>query len=195
MHDPHIDLLPYADIEAEVDRLYRAYLDASLIERAKQYKDDPRGYWKQVLDLLKSEFGIDEKAAHKDPTEKEALLDLFTKTSGAQPLSRYLYWFDVRADYWSPPFGNSAWSAAVEALPSKQQLKSLFDQAAALKLRIDEQERQGFSPPEGADTLAPTKGSTAEGPPTLAQLKAILAKLEASKPAHSHENKADRSKE
>ncbi len=70
MHSPQIDLLSYAYIRTEVERLFKAYLDARLIELAEANKEKPFEYWDGVLQILDSIFGwrrADSKAADKAP--------------------------------------------------------------------------------------------------------------------------------
>ena len=203
MHSPQIDLLSYAYIRTEVERLFKAYLDARLIELAKTNRTKPFDYWEGVLRILDSTFGwrrSDPKAAEKAPgkaagkaPEKAAdeaadseesidvlLQQLNSKAGGKNDpdTSPYLYWFDVRANYWSQ-VGDSNWTSLVDKLPSAKQLAVVFGQAQALKLRIEAEEQDpskvgvtkgitvGVSAPASSDPVLPTTG-----------LKNILAKVE-----------------
>ena len=143
MHSPQIDLLSYAYIRTEVERLFKAYLDARLIELAKAHnklmrekETNPLHYWEGVLSILDKTFGwqspnpkagrkAGDKAADKDADSEDSiavlLRQLDAKASGVNDpdTSPYLYWFDVRASYWSP-VGDSKWTSLVDALPSRR---------------------------------------------------------------------------
>jgi hypothetical protein len=136
--DLYSDFLSYQDIDKDVDELYRAFLDTTLIRRALEsnheatYKEKVATLRRQYLDPNpRPRLDVDGPA-----TSDKADDDKFIRAR------RFLYWFDVRADYW--------WRARpskhlLDALLKPSELALLHEQAHALQLRIDAAKAQhGF---------------------------------------------------
>jgi hypothetical protein len=194
MHSLQIDLLSYAYIRTEVERLFKAYLDARLIELAKAHnrvvgteEANPLRYWEGVLSILAKTFGWQRptpkaagKAADTEDSIDVLLEQLNSKAGGKNDpdTSPYLYWFDVRADYWSQ-VGDSNWTSLVDTLPSAKQLALVFKQAQALKQRIESEEPV---PSKVSEAKGITVGATApvssDAVPPVTVLKNILDKVE-----------------
>jgi len=199
MHSPQIDLLSYAYIRTEVERLFKAYLDARLIELSKAHnklvrakKTNPLHYWEGVLSILDRTFGwqrpnpkAGSKDADKDADSEDSIavllrqLDAKAGVVNDPDTSPYLYWFDVRASYWSP-VGDSKWTSLVDALPSAEHLALVFEQAKALKNRIQAERPDPLpmvSEDPGIAAGAKPPGSS-DVVPAITGLKNILGKVE-----------------
>jgi hypothetical protein len=165
------DLLSYAHIKNEVDGLFRAYLDTKLMELANN-STKPGDYWPKVVTFRNSALDF--------PSKKEK----DTLSKGFYP---YRYWFDLRADYWSRSPGQEVNKLVGGLLPSAY-LKTLYDQATALKERIDHIANLGTSRRASVATDKSDDGSP--GP----SLKTVLEKVEAPASAKPAEDKKEEEK-
>ena len=154
------DLLSYAHIKNEVDGLFRAYLDTSLMELAKE-NPEPAGYWPKVITLRNSALDFPAKG------EKDKV------STGFFP---YRYWFDMRADYWSRRSGDEVEKLVGGLLPSAY-LKTLYEQATALKGRIDHITKLGTS---ARASVASGKSENGSAGPSLTT---VLDKVEQPDPS------------
>jgi len=141
----HTDLLSYDDIDNDVERIFRAYCDTSLIEFAestrrvtrdgKKGEPEPGAYWRKVVvfrranlsshdrpDLLRRAVGLDDDTKRIDDADSKFSVG-------------FLYWFDVRAEYWA--YG-AADPELVGAIAPSKRLRSLYQQAQIVQQRIRE---------------------------------------------------------
>jgi hypothetical protein len=133
MHYTHTDLLSYDDIDTEVDRIFRAFCDTTLIEYATSYGKNSQSYWKNVLVFRRKSLS---------PFDRPDLL-LKAAAQAAEPPAAndadfaqtrvFLYWFDVRADYWSQ---HAADQALLDALVPSEELGALYKKAKTVQARI-----------------------------------------------------------
>jgi len=176
MGDLQTDLLAYDDIELEVDRLFKGFLDASLMSFAASFPLNITSYWKAVVEFRCRTLALVEETAHAffGPDEEKTCSSLIDKlkklektTTGPSgetenfDVIQFLYWFDVRADYWS----TGGDPALLNALVPADQLASIYEQAKALKNRIDAIEalRNKMNLAQGRDPAS--YGRTVGGPP------------------------------
>lgn len=112
MYDTQTDLLSYSHIESEVDGLFRAYLDTSLMAYAQDCEDQRSrtAYWRAVDEFKKGTL---------------------SSVNG----EGYQYWFDVRADYWSQHPAKGL-KELVDGLVPKNYLGLLVAEARALAERL-----------------------------------------------------------
>jgi hypothetical protein len=152
MYDAQTDLLSYSYIESEVDGLFRAYLDTSLMRIAQRHEssEDRERYWRDVRALRKETIN-----SKDDPAS----------------FYQYQYWFDVRSDYWSwhPKKGLKE---LVDGLVPAEYLKLLCDEARALEARLAHIEARRGELRQGA----PVSGS--EPSPNISPLGIIGAGAE-----------------
>jgi hypothetical protein len=129
------DLVAYDHIDQEVERLYRAFLDTSLLEQSEKEGAD---YWTEVMKIRQDNQGV------------------FKRFPGI------LYWFDLRADYWSKS-GREA--EVIKVVPASDLLRRVCLEAEALEQRIARAKGQGSqqrplwrspSPGKRSDSLPPT---------------------------------------
>jgi hypothetical protein len=214
MHDLQTDLLSYSHIEADVDRLFKAYLDARLIEFARESKGVPRAYWKAVVEFSRKEFDWSDSA--KDSEEDQSIDKMVQAMSDkAVPQGKagnsdaddeggelwsYLYWFDVRADYWAPS-ADGKWADAVAELPPADQLGMVLKEADALSRRILEASNsaKAVANRDGASLAGGTTGVSSGGVPSSLQgFQTLLEKVKSpsggSSPSHGADEARHRSK-
>jgi hypothetical protein len=154
------DILSYSDVDDEVERVYRAFLDSTLIEYALQYSRTseqggaeggqcrccPRKkqvevvekpYWEAVLRFRQENLnpipprqrsGAPSAAWNENAdARKRANEDRYRRDRA------FLFWFDVRAYYWS----KRETSNILGTFEASVQLQLVYDQALALKKRVD----------------------------------------------------------
>jgi len=165
------DILSYSDVDDEVERVYRAFLDSTLIEYALQHSKttEPGGaeggqcrccprkkqvevvekpYWEAVLRFRQENLNpIPPRPRWADPCaelpstlaqrqrECEELKEARKKANEDRYRRdrAFLYWFDVRAYYWS----KRETSNILGTFEASMQLELVYQQALALKRRVD----------------------------------------------------------
>jgi hypothetical protein len=180
MHDVQTDLLSYAYIEAEVDGLFRAYLETTLMEYARNSKKDKKAYWEAVIGLRKESLGFNDEATSgaENGSLKAAVAAIGRTENDSTEVLPYRYWFDVCADYWSPGPGDGP--PFVDELVTSGRLKMLYEQARALKERIDtiySKETSEKTPP--AQAAEPGTDDDTDARASLSLSKKLLEKVPA----------------
>lgn len=107
MNHAHLEFLSHEDIDRDVERVYRAYCDARLLEFAKKSPNTAE-YWKNVVTFRRANFGPLDRSEFVERAPKEMAVPLEEQqqrwaAEGPKYAGRleFLYWFDVRADFWS----------------------------------------------------------------------------------------------
>jgi hypothetical protein len=175
MFDTHADLLSYSQIHSDVDQLFRAYLDTALMETAQRMLGDSKGYWTGVIKLRMKKLGYRDPEPGKK-TDELSIHDLIKELSPASELSetsQYLFWFEVRADYWSHATKEEL-DAVVGALPASKRLELLYEEARLLEGRVKNLPVQTETREIGADGV---KGLTWIDPLPPAGFQGLLAKV------------------
>jgi hypothetical protein len=136
----HTDLLSYDDIDKDVDGIFRAFCDTTLIEYAKDGAQNTPAFWANVVNFRRKNLcpydrpDFLERASKAEPPPPEDGERLtnedFERTRG------FLYWFDVRAEYWSR---NGANQKLVDTLVPAPELQELYHHAVAVQQRIHTQ--------------------------------------------------------
>ena len=137
MYLAYTDLLSYRDINREVDQLYRAFLDTTLIELARDAGGSAE-YWHGVAEFRRENV---------DPLDRPTLAK--ASSAGAhsaaserrsQPASDelshshgFVYWFDVRAKYWAEA---GADSDTLRLLASAEVVELVYEEARVLQKKI-----------------------------------------------------------
>lgn len=129
----HTDLLSYDDIDRDVDGIFRAFCDTTLIEYAKDDVKTPGTYWAKVVKFRRENLS---------PYDRPDFLKKAGSPAAGKKLSDvdfehargFLYWFDVRADYWSRKGANQK---LVDTLVPAEKLGELYRHAETVKERID----------------------------------------------------------
>jgi hypothetical protein len=152
------DILSYSDVDDEVERVYRAFLDSTLIEYALQHSKPsdqggaedgqcrccarkkkvevlPEAYWGAVLRFRR------ENLNPIPPRQRWAASDVELSEDARKSASEdryqrnraFLFWFDVRAYYWS----KRETSNILGTFEASVQLQLVYEQALALKRRVD----------------------------------------------------------
>jgi hypothetical protein len=114
------DLLAYDGISQDADRLFAAFLDMALLEFARDHRDS---YWRKVAEFRAAE--LDPIDARKvDGLDAADLADLIEKADAAPYKNgrAFLYWFDLRAQYW-----HSRTGAISKDLKTSAEIKTLYD--------------------------------------------------------------------
>jgi hypothetical protein len=183
MFDTHADLLSYSQIHSDVDQLFRAYLDTALMETAQHMLGNSKGYWKGVIELRKKKLGYPdpESDVKTDALSVADLIDHLPEPSDPSEASQYLYWFEVRADYWSQATQKEL-EAVAGALPASKRLEMLYEEARLLEGRIKTLSNGAEQPELGADE---SKALTWIDPLPPAAFQGLLAKV--AKPARGSE--------
>jgi hypothetical protein len=143
MFDTQADLLSYAHLHSDVDELFRAYLDTALMELAQNHIGDAKGYWTGVVTLRHEKLSYpnppDPPASKKAANEEPSIAELINAMpSGDEPTEafQYLYWFEVRSDYWSR-VTSADLSTLSGVLSASQRLEMFYAEARALEKRIE----------------------------------------------------------
>ena len=102
MYSAYGEFLSLANIDAAVDGLYKAYLDSVLIDyRTRQ----PSSFWDKVEAFRKANLDPFTLASGRtklsDAERASAESQLSANRERLQRAKDYLYWFDVRAKFWS----------------------------------------------------------------------------------------------
>ncbi len=177
MADAEIDVLAFRDLDAEVDRIFRAYVDTHLLEHAHQSEGDRTKYWTSVLTMRATELGFPvmpssppaaDRASDGLPlslSEAAAALAGTEATAKAEEFAGFRYWFDVRAQYWGARSREDVEKVHRELVPANR-LKWLGTEAGQLRDRIEAEllapNRKGKS---GAGMTASAGGSAEEADP------------------------------
>lgn len=146
------DMLSFDELDNDVDRLFRAYCDTSLIEFGEgsmakgASKFATTGYWAKVVVF---------RRLNLCPYDRPDMLQLASPNEHASPsehaspklkdtprisvenfkhASRFLYWFDTRAAYWATAAVDPS---RLEAYPPAKKLLSLYKQMLVVQERID----------------------------------------------------------
>lgn len=139
MFDSQSNLISYSQIHSDVDQLFRAYLDTALMELANVKFGDSKGYWTGVIALRKDKLNYIEWAPGVAATARapsvQDLIDTMPPAGASDQGFRYLFWFEVRADYWSRATKPEL-EALVAALPPSERLGILFSEARVLEGRL-----------------------------------------------------------
>ena len=122
MYSDFGELLSFTSIDSAVDKLFKAYLDSKLIDFATPSPSVaslsawrlPDDYWGKVTEFRRSNLdpftvprtksgltgvqGVLPEAARKEAQRK---LEAPHERERAKHARDYLYWFDIRAVYWS----------------------------------------------------------------------------------------------
>ena len=123
------ELLAFEGLQNSVDHLYRAYLDAALVQLKREAASDATTYKNRVREFRRIELESD--------------------TS----LRAFLYWYDVRAIFWA---SEESAGFALDDFPYAVELGLLHTQARALKARLDRLARvQELSADRSPQTAAP----------------------------------------
>jgi hypothetical protein len=142
MNHAHLEFLSHEDIDRDVERVYRAFCDATLLEFAKESSTTAE-YWAKVVTFRRANFGsLDrsefvERARGKvdvvPPEEQQKLwADEGHKHSGRL---EFLYWFDLRAEFWSTLDKRKL---DKELVVTAEQLGMLHGEIQAARLRLQE---------------------------------------------------------
>jgi hypothetical protein len=143
MNHAHLEFLSHEDIDRDVERVYRAYCDATLLEFAKS--PDPAEYWAQVVTFRRKNFGpldrsefVERARAKVEAVPPENQRQRWAE-EGHNFTGRleFLYWFDVRADFWSTLDKRKL---DKEVVVTAEQLEMLYGEILAAKRRLQEAE-------------------------------------------------------
>jgi|SRR6478735_2429797 len=149
MQYAHTDLLSYEDIDRDVDRIFRVFIDTSLIEFATSRAT----YWSNVLNLrrkyvtqfdrpdLLQKAGVLKRSGTESPSNFE---DISNESLEEQPMDAwpaedhpgtvgFVFWFDVRAAYWDSAGANKELLAT---LVPPDELGAFYEEAKAVRDRI-----------------------------------------------------------
>jgi hypothetical protein len=139
MHYAHMEFLSHEDIDRDVERIYRAYCDAMLLQYAKSPSSD---YWAQVVEFRRANFGPLDRTEFVERAPKEVARTIEEQQElWAANKDKYvgrlefLYWFDVRADFWSTVDKRTLHK---EVVVPAEQLKLLHVQIEAVQRRLYE---------------------------------------------------------
>jgi len=128
------ELLAFDGIEESVDRLFRAYLDAVLVNIKRTEKSD---YWGKVREFRRKELDPGTHPKYPAVTESRTVTPAESEKIAEQraekkDLIAFLYWFDVRASFWS----SDEHSISLENFPLVTELVVLQTAVAALEARL-----------------------------------------------------------
>lgn len=141
MNYAHTDLLTHDEIHRDVDRVFRAFIDTSLLQFAKESEGNLASYWSKVVEFRRSNFG---------PLDREEFVELagLEPTSPEEQRKRwaleqrnfkarlpFLCWLDVRAHYWS---NGSSDKRLIEIIVPAEKLEVLYVQIDAVHKRLQE---------------------------------------------------------
>jgi hypothetical protein len=135
----HTDFLSYEDIDRDVDQIYRAFCDTTLIEYVKNNARNSQAYWAKVVAFRRQNLSPFDRPdfARKASSDQtlESTEQSSTRVSQAEfeHARTFLYWFDVRAEYWAQ---NGADQNLADILVPADQLRFLYEQAKSVQQRI-----------------------------------------------------------
>lgn len=142
MHYAHMEFLSHEDIDRDVERIYRAYCDAMLLQFAKT-SPSTADYWEKVVLFRRDKFGpldrsefVDRTGGRVQPVPAAEQRQHWT-AEGRNFAGRleFLYWFDVRADFWSTVDNRTL---HIEIVVTPEQLELLHVQVEAVQRRLRE---------------------------------------------------------
>lgn len=178
MFDTQTDLLSYAHLHSDVDQLFRAYLDTALMELAQTYPGDQKQYWSAVVDFRRQKLSypdppIQPKPGTAEPSIKELINAMPTTDQPVEAL-QYLYWFEVRSDFWSRATQEELATLA-GVLPPSRRLELFYSEARELERRIEKLEQ--LRKVSGGGEWAVPKGTISVDPLPQKGFEALLAKV------------------
>ena len=139
MQDSYYELLAFRDLPTRVEELFRAFLDVMLIEFASKDIDD---YPKKVAAFRRGylsacDFGKLDEALASPAGSAAAVHPTLTseQKKNAERAAQFLYWYDVRAQYWQHEHEKAA--KLQPELVSGKKLEMLYEDAERLRKRIE----------------------------------------------------------
>jgi hypothetical protein len=130
MYSTYRELLSFTSIDYAIDKLFKVYLDVKLIAFALESPGDPK-YWADVREFRRISLDPYTGLTPEDdkPTPNADELTKF------EFMRAYLYWFDIRSDYW---FHNRPDKALLSVVNPKSDLPNLKAEAAILESRLEQ---------------------------------------------------------
>ncbi|HKP63622.1 MAG TPA: hypothetical protein VJV78_43100 [Polyangiales bacterium] len=131
MYAEYPELLAYEGIEESVAELYRAFIDTQLAVLA----GNPASYWNEVKKFRFEQFGLERESSSQEPTEMDQdVVSIDSEDSELEHRYAYLYWFDIRADFW---IRTDSERELLLGLISLESLDWIYEQARAAQARLD----------------------------------------------------------
>lgn len=133
------ELLAFEGLQDAVDQLYRAYLDAMIVEVKRESASVPTKYWEVIREFRSRELDRGTPPEYPDkamerPKNPDADEVIQTDRKAKAERNAFLYWFDVRARFW---LSDASKSFALDDFPLGEELALLYAQATALKARLE----------------------------------------------------------
>jgi hypothetical protein len=156
MQYARMDLLSYDNIDSELDRVFRLFCDASLIEFSlgsdKSEGDHGQYYWRQVREFRREHLTKFERLDLIEKATGQVPPDVLSDSGGSSGLDAdsvaadstedqrldVLYYFDVRADYF---FHHRPDRAVLENLVPAKPLGDLYTEIKKVQQRIRKSQR------------------------------------------------------